>query len=248
MRVHGSLTSVRARLNPSLWLYADPWHLLSQVNIGCNEIGKVQGLNLVSIFKQKDQMKSVGLEGCNLGVDGAKAVADYVSISAVLTSINLSSNQLCGFNWNDEGIYTAEGITAIADALHVNSALTELNLSLNRIGAEGAKPLADALRVNGSLTSLNMDANELGDEGISAIATLLKDSTVTRLASLDLRANEIGPKGAESLAAWLAVSGALTMCHLSMNRMGNNGVAALREAVKGRAEFEHDLDDLHDDL
>ena len=126
------------------------------MNVGYNEIGKAQALNLVSIFKQKDQMKSVGLEGCNLGVDGAKAVADYVSISAVLTSINLSSNQLCGFNWNDEGIYTAEGITAIADALHVNSALTELNLSLNRIGAEGAKPLADALCVNSSLTEVRL--------------------------------------------------------------------------------------------
>jgi Ran GTPase-activating protein (RanGAP) involved in mRNA processing and transport len=76
-------------------------------------------------------------------------------------------------------------------------------------------------------------------------ASVLKDTTVTRLASLDLRANEIGPKGAESLAAWLAVSGALTMCHLSMNHLGNDGAAALCEAVKGRAGagFELDLGD-----
>ena len=59
----------------------------SQVDVGYNKIGKEQTLNLVSIFKQKDQMKSVGLADCNLGVDGAKAVADYVSVSGSLTKI-----------------------------------------------------------------------------------------------------------------------------------------------------------------
>ena len=57
------------------------------VNVMGNNIGKEQALNLVSIFKEKDQMKSIGLASCNLGVDGAKAVADYVSGSAVLTMI-----------------------------------------------------------------------------------------------------------------------------------------------------------------
>ena len=59
----------------------------SQVDVSFNKIGKEQALNLVSIFKQKDQMKSVGLAYCNLGVDGAKAVADYVSVSGSLTKI-----------------------------------------------------------------------------------------------------------------------------------------------------------------
>ena len=59
----------------------------SQVDVGYNSIGKEQALNLVGIFKQKDQMKSVGLAACNLDVDGAKAVADYVSVSASLTTV-----------------------------------------------------------------------------------------------------------------------------------------------------------------
>ena len=60
----------------------------SQVDVGYNKIGKEQMLNLVSIFKQKDQMQSVGLACCNLGIDGAKAVADYVSVSASLTNLS----------------------------------------------------------------------------------------------------------------------------------------------------------------
>ena len=39
-------------------------------------------------------MKSVGLASCDLGADGAKAVADYVSSSAVLTECSLLKNDL----------------------------------------------------------------------------------------------------------------------------------------------------------
>ena len=60
---------------------------LTSINLRSNEIGKEAALSLVSIFKEKDQMKSVGLAGCDLGADGAKAVADYVSGSAVLTAL-----------------------------------------------------------------------------------------------------------------------------------------------------------------
>ena len=66
----------------------------SQVDVGNNSIGKEQALNLISIFKEKDQMVSVGLALCNLGVDGAKAVADYVSVSASLTKIDVRLNAL----------------------------------------------------------------------------------------------------------------------------------------------------------
>ena len=59
----------------------------SQVDVSHNSIGTEQALALVSIFKEKDQMKSVGLADCDLGIDGAKAVADYVSVSASLTSV-----------------------------------------------------------------------------------------------------------------------------------------------------------------
>ena len=57
------------------------------MDVGFNKTGREQALNLVSIFKQKDQMKSVGLAACDLGIDGAKAVADYVSVSSSLTKI-----------------------------------------------------------------------------------------------------------------------------------------------------------------
>jgi hypothetical protein len=44
----------------------------------------------------------------------------------MVSQLDLSNNQVCGFDHNGEGTYTAEGITAIADALRVNGALTEV--------------------------------------------------------------------------------------------------------------------------
>ena len=59
---------------------------LTSIDVGFNSIGKKAALNLVSIFKEK-QMTSVGLAGCDLDVDGAKAVADYVRVTGSLTSV-----------------------------------------------------------------------------------------------------------------------------------------------------------------
>ncbi len=44
----------------------------------------------------------------------------------MVLQLDLSNNQLCGIDHNDEGTYTAEGITAIADALRVNGSLTQV--------------------------------------------------------------------------------------------------------------------------
>ena len=66
----------------------------------------------------------------NLGAAGAAALAPALAANGLLTSIDLSRNQLCGL-WTDcyghqQGTYTAEGITAIADALRVNGSLTKM--------------------------------------------------------------------------------------------------------------------------
>ena len=59
---------------------------LTSIDLGYNSVGKEMALQLVEIFKEK-QMVSVGLANCNLGVDGAQAVAEYISVSASLTQV-----------------------------------------------------------------------------------------------------------------------------------------------------------------
>ena len=73
----------------------------------------------------------------DIGANGAKAVAAFCTVSASLTSLNISSNRLCGV-WNEfvndynaeeetMGTYTSEGIQAVADALRVSASLTNLS-------------------------------------------------------------------------------------------------------------------------
>ncbi len=100
----------------------------------------------------------------NYTAEGITAIADAVHVNGGLTSLDLSSNALCGVT-RFGGTYTAEGITAIADALRVNGGLTNLNLRYNQLcglddfgrgtyTAVGITAIADALRVNGGLTKI----------------------------------------------------------------------------------------------
>ena len=65
--------------------------------------------------------------------DYAKAVADYVSGSGSLTSLNLCNN-----------LIRAEGAKAMADALSVNTSLTKISVGGNRLRDEGTIILCDA--------------------------------------------------------------------------------------------------------
>ena len=79
-------------------------------------------------------MQLVGLAGCGLGADEAKAVADYVSVSASLTSLDI--------RWNELG---PEGAKAISESLHVNASLTKLDVRYNNID-DGAAFLREAVK------------------------------------------------------------------------------------------------------
>ena len=59
---------------------------LKSIDIGYNRIGEAMAIELIGIFNTK-QLVSVGLGNCCLGVDGAKAVADYIAVSTSLTKV-----------------------------------------------------------------------------------------------------------------------------------------------------------------
>ena len=61
-----------------------------------------------------------------LGPEGAKILADMLSVSSSMTFLNLSSNCLYGINKYGDGTYDATGIKAIADALSVSSSMNSL--------------------------------------------------------------------------------------------------------------------------
>jgi hypothetical protein len=109
LRVNGGLTSVKLRGNK---LGEEGW-----------------GAIFAAICGNKDsKIMSMDVSNEDIGPAGVKLIAEVLrtSVTGGLTSLGLSSNQLCGVDRYGKGTYTAEGITAIAEALRVHGSLTQV--------------------------------------------------------------------------------------------------------------------------
>ena len=209
---------------------------LTSLDVSHTRIGKKVALELVSIFKEK-QMTSVGLGGCDLGPDGGKVVAEYVSVSSSLTYLDVCESSI-----------TDDGAQQLAAAVLGNQTveifcyiplkelradqLTTLDLGHgSNIEVPGALLLAELLRtVSGSLTSLDLSYDNFGPEGGKAVAEALRVNS--SLTSLDMERNYIGPEGGKAIGEALCVNGSLTSINLSHCGIGPEGGVAIAEALK----------------
>lgn len=155
------------------------------------------------------------LLGTNVGI---MALASALKVNGVLTTLNLSSNQI-----------GEKGAIAMAEALKVNGALTSLNLSYNYVGPGLGIPLAMALKVNGVMKNLYLEFNQIGKEGAIAIADALKVNGV--LENLNLETNQIGKEGAIAIADALKVN-------VVMNSIDLDGSALPIKQLKGTEPVE----------
>ena len=81
-----------------------------QIDVGYNSINQAASLELIAAMKGKS-MVSIGMAGCELGVEGGKAMAELVSVTASLTRLDVS-----GYNRFGE-----EGETALRKAVEGRS-------------------------------------------------------------------------------------------------------------------------------
>ena len=202
---------------------------------------------------------------CNgLGAEGAAALAPALAANVSLTSLNLSSNNLCSvtetgyikasqvqgssFNEGDKVVYQGKemivskakdgdgdikmtgnrwirmtnlpdmtGLNALADAFHVNGSLTVTNLLGNQLDAESAKMLAEVAK----------------RKGIS-LCGIQRDQTTADFSNQNLE-----PRDAILLALDLSqagVTGSLTELFIYGNRVGDEGVRAICEAIQSNKE------------
>ena len=63
---------------------------LSSIDVGFNGIDQATALELLAAMKGKD-MVSIGMARCELGVEGAKAVAEMAAVSWSLTQVQLDT-------------------------------------------------------------------------------------------------------------------------------------------------------------
>ena len=158
----------------------------------------------------------------HLGAKGAAALAPALAANGGLTSLDLSSNQLCGLDHHGRGTYTAEGITAIADALRVNGGLTSIDVRRNNIAGDGAVQLAAAVLGNLKIEIFN---------GIP-----IKEMRANSLTKLDLYSKYFGVEGGMVVAGLIPVMGALTSLELRDNQLGDKGWGAIFAAICGNKD------------
>ncbi|MFQ5482082.1 MAG: hypothetical protein ACE5ER_04925 [Nitrospinaceae bacterium] len=106
--------------------------------------------------------------------------------------------------------------------------LASLELGTNLMGAKGVKYLANS-KVLTNLTSLNLFYNAIGNEGVKFIA--ISDNLLS-LQNLTLSDNNITDEGAKYLAKFLPLWTNLRRLDLRLNKIREEGQAALREAAE----------------
>jgi Ran GTPase-activating protein (RanGAP) involved in mRNA processing and transport len=128
---------------------------------------------------------------------------------------------------------TSQGVSILANVLHNNTTLKELRLSDNHVSDSGIQHLARILSINSSnLKGLDLDSNSITDEGAQYLSEMLKMNS--RLTYLRLSKNKIGNQGVQLLANALAQhSTSLKELSLSMNcSMSDSTVDSLVNMLK----------------
>ena len=229
---------------------------LTSIDLGRNCIGKEMALQLIRILSQR-QMVSVGLARCNLSGDGAQAVAEYIRVSASLTSIDLSNANL-----TDHG-EDLSAVIAIAEAIGGSRSLTSINLRSNNFGSKGAKHIAEGIAVSASLKSIDLGNNQIGVEGCTCIVKSIAVSArltginlgyndfekqCTRLlmegvlasdslTDINLKGNDIGCEGAQAIADVIIAGASLTSINLAYNFIGPEGAYYIAKAMASSASL-----------
>jgi len=121
--------------------------VLTSLDLSSNDL-KDEGVSAVceAIQSNKEtKLASLNMSENRIGPVGAKSVAAMVAVTGVLTSLDLSFNDL-----NDEGV------SAVCEAIQSNkeTKLASLNMGANRIGPVGAKSVAAMVAITGALTKM----------------------------------------------------------------------------------------------
>jgi len=150
-----------------------------------------------------NKIESWDLQRESIGPEIAKVLAEYVSASTAVRSLNVSNNHLT--NHGSDML----GVVKLCEAIKQNTSLRALELERNGIGPEGARHLALVLEANSTLHVLGLAHNQLGGyfergnkwvrdlSGVTALAEALKQNDT--LITLDLRNNNLDSAGKKLL-------------------------------------------------
>lgn len=126
-----------------------------------NAIGAAGAADICS-WAQDVGVKTLLLDGCQVGDEGAIVVSKFLVVFSPLRCLSLRQNCIGD-----------RGIVAVATALTRTSLLRKLDLSHNDGTAASAESLRAALLEQKGLTAFSFEGNEIGEGGASVLSRVL---------------------------------------------------------------------------
>lgn len=137
-------------------------------SLGMSIVGADNLERFLQAFNKNTTLTSLNLYGSNIGPNGIKIIANFLTNNKTLTSLSLSScktSEEMPKTFLYKTLISDQDIQVLAEALATNSTITSLDLSYNFISSKGVKALMNVIdKHNWTLTSLNIsDENSRED-------------------------------------------------------------------------------------
>ena len=129
---------------------------------GNNNIGIDGARCIADALKENNTLKVLALGSNNIGDEGARFIADMLAVNKTLQEISLSNNSI-------------GDAQSIATSLVVNKGIRKIWLRNNEIGDDGAEKLADVLESNHDIKIFWIDGNNISNHTFGRIKAVLKD-------------------------------------------------------------------------
>ena len=121
-----------------------------------------------------------------------------------------------------------------------------LDLSCKNLGVASAVVIASLISVNGALTRVDVRQNNIAGDGAVQLAAAvlgnlkidvfneipIKEMRANSLTELDLNGKGVGVEGGMVVVGLIPVMGGLTKMSLAENKLGEEGIKAICEALK----------------
>ncbi|KAG8125644.1 hypothetical protein E2320_020776 [Naja naja] len=194
------------------------------LDLQCQEFNALKWKELVASMNQH---KTIRLDDCGLGISHCEDLSALLTTNQELIELNLSNNEL-----GDAGVDAlCKGL------LNPDCKLQKLwlrNCNLTKACCEKLRSVVS----KSSLTELHLGDNHLGTSGGQTLCQGLVDPNC-QLESLQLQFCDLTKENMEALCSVLCVKSSLQMLNLSNNRLGDDAVKNLCQAlVKGSSNLQ----------
>mmetsp|Transcript_11464 Transcript_11464/g.32528 ORF Transcript_11464/g.32528 Transcript_11464/m.32528 type:complete len:403 (+) Transcript_11464:61-1269(+) len=234
------------------------YHIIAAIDLSFNFIDDNGAGSLASFLQRNKSLKYLNLAGNNIGPEGAGKLAEAIQMrdssgEGGLQVLNLNGNAI-----KDEGVLSIagalrdnkslkvlelgstdmeeKGLIGIAVAMWENRTLEVINLENPlihyRCQGDTAMQLGRMLGNNTCLREVLLGKHGLVDDQLQTLVDYgLGRNRTLPICTLDLRCNKLSPVAGPAFKQLLQFTSTLQMLNVSFNRLGDDGLMALAEAL-----------------